>query len=270
MARKIVNHPELQRHSPRRPLAWRWQRARHLVENGRYVSRHRDDDQTGRAVRYLRALQRCQGERGQERLARSYPDVHAARLLHEEGGRTCLLVQARLLARQSPGAVAARTGVPADVVRAYEALFFNVLDRLGSRDWITSQAVRWWDFIPAQGRPAATVLKGFAYFGGPLLLDALLPYLVCEQHQNQDDADPAHESPLERRIRLAIDLEMLPRCAEADQKLLKLHVEVLAASRQTASGRTNRSVVAQYVTEMLLDGIAEVVREAARQARTAG
>ena len=50
--------PDLQRHSFFRPPDWRWRRAQWLVARGRYVTPRRDDEETGRAVRYLRALAR--------------------------------------------------------------------------------------------------------------------------------------------------------------------------------------------------------------------
>src|SRR5690242_428129 len=117
------SYPDYLRHCPWRPTDWRWQRAQALVCQGRYFSRKRDDAETGEAVHYLRRLARCASERDLERLARAYPDVHAARLLHEGAGGQAVEAQARLLARQSPQEAAAALGLPAGVVEAYEALF---------------------------------------------------------------------------------------------------------------------------------------------------
>jgi GAF domain-containing protein len=62
-----------------------------------------------------------------------------------------LEVQARLLARHSPEEIARITPLPAEAVATYEALFFNVVDRLDARDWITAVAIDWWRFDPATG-----------------------------------------------------------------------------------------------------------------------
>ena len=50
----LACYPHQVAHDPFRPPDWRWQCAKWLIANGRYVSRRRDDDLTGRVVRYLR------------------------------------------------------------------------------------------------------------------------------------------------------------------------------------------------------------------------
>src|SRR5262245_13334587 len=105
------HHPDVRRCSPCRPLAWRWERALRLVEDRRYFCPWRDDEWTGAAVRYLRDLRRLPGGRGLDRLARRHPDVHAARQLHEHGGRSALEVRGRLLARQGFGEIERATGL---------------------------------------------------------------------------------------------------------------------------------------------------------------
>src|SRR4051794_13207270 len=131
-------YPDLVRHSFFRSPAWRWLRARRLVDRGMYVVRRRDDEPTGRAGQYLRAVARCQPGRPTRGVPRRLADVHAARLLHEAGGATRLLVQARLLARQSTDEIARLTSVPAAAVDAYEALFFACRASLAAPDWVTA------------------------------------------------------------------------------------------------------------------------------------
>src|SRR5262249_20829109 len=115
------SYPDRQRHSPTHSPAWRRERALALVDAGRYGSRKRDDEETARAVAYLRALRRGQGGRQQAGVARSFPDVHAARQLNLHGGDATVEVQARLLAAQSFEEVARITGLSPEVVRWYEA-----------------------------------------------------------------------------------------------------------------------------------------------------
>src|SRR5262245_41204831 len=119
MTRTRSSYPELQRRSPHRPPAWRWERALDLVRLGKYVSARRDDEATARAVRYLRARRRCRRESQVQRLANTYPDVHQAHQLAEHGGSTVVKVQARLLARQSFDEIAHGTSVPVGEVRIY-------------------------------------------------------------------------------------------------------------------------------------------------------
>src|SRR5262249_59847641 len=96
----------------------------------------------------LRDLRRVSDEPGLERLARRHPDVHAARQLHEHGGRSALEVQCRLLARQTFDEIERATGVQAEGLRGYEGLYFNVTDRLDAPDWITEFAIGWRAFDP--------------------------------------------------------------------------------------------------------------------------
>lgn len=166
-------YPDTQRFSPVRSLSWRWERATDLLDNGRYWSRCRDDDWTLRAMAYIRTMRRVPPGRP-ENLARVDPEVYAAHQLYDQRGPRRLEIEARLLAGQTVPEVAARVALPEPTVAAFEALFFHVRDRLEAADWIT---------VHALGRGnrdsiAAIVLRSCAYYGGLVLLDAVLPYLI--------------------------------------------------------------------------------------------
>jgi hypothetical protein len=245
-------YPDLHRRSPVRPLAWRWQRADALVGQGRYFCRRRDAAQTGRTVRYLRALERCRTGLHKERLARAFLDVHDARLLHEDNGARAVEVQARLLARQSVDVIARAAGLPLDVVGAYEALFFNVLDRLDASDWITAQAVGWHRFDPAKGRDRATVLKAYAYHGGPLVLETVLPYLLNGRLEAAPSPDlSAADARLDRSVRLALGIDLMPWTAGTALTLMRMHAYRLEAERQVSHGQAHDQSAADVVAKML-------------------
>ena len=76
----LAVYPRQVAYDPFRPPDWRWQRAKWLIANGRYVSRRRDDDVTGRVVRYLRALH---GKRDAASVRRRHPNIFAAHQLHQ-------------------------------------------------------------------------------------------------------------------------------------------------------------------------------------------
>jgi hypothetical protein len=229
-----------------------------LVDAGRYVSRKRDDEETARAVAYLRALRRGQGGRRQAGVARSLPDVHAARQLNLHGGNATVEVQARLLAAQSFEEVARITGLPPEVVKWYEALFYQVTDRLRARDWITTCAVGWWASDLSTGRDPATVLRAYAYHGGPALLDAALLYLLGDRMEVRPGYDQfSPEGRLDRSMRLAIRIEMLPWGAKTDRRVFKLHAELTADARKAPSLRPSNAVVARNAVEVLEQVAAE-------------
>jgi hypothetical protein len=208
-------YPDLQRYSCFRRPDWRWRRAHWLVDRGRYLSRRRDDEETGRAVHYLRALARCRDGPSPSFLRR-FGDLYSAHRLRVEEAPKSLLVEAWLLARQPSAAIAGLTGVQPAIVDAFEALLFHCRDRIDARDWVVSQ------LIGPAGTAAAT-LKSFAYFGGPHVLPLVLPYLVGGRALFASRLDlTTHEGRREQAVRLAIAAMMLPRDRRTDQLLHKI------------------------------------------------
>jgi hypothetical protein len=103
-------------------------------------------------------------------------------------------LEARLLARQDSATIAKTLCTTPEAVDWYEALCYNVRDRLDNRDWITTQCL-----LPAlrchpntighhvsslaTGLPTSSVtaypfldgsVKLFAYFGGANLVDVMI------------------------------------------------------------------------------------------------
>ncbi len=102
-----------------------------------------------------------------------------------------LILQARLLAQQTPVEIAASCGMLPEAISWYEALFFNVTPRINCRDWITKQVLlpalsRRFDRYVDDDEPSRrrgrlvsppfvdSTLKLFAYFGGKYLVDLML------------------------------------------------------------------------------------------------
>jgi hypothetical protein len=247
-----VYYPEIMRLAPFRSPSWRWERATRLVKDRRYFCPWRDDEQTGAAVRYLRDLRRLPGERGLDKLARRHPEVHAARTLHDRADRLTTEVQGRLLARQPFGAIEQATGVRAEALRSYEALFFNVTDRLDVRDWVTAIAIGWRKFDPAKGRDKATVFRAYSYHGGPLVLGAVKPYLLGDELRQEPALDTsAPEGERDLSIRLAIEIDTAPWTAAADVKFFRLHAVLLEHER--ARGERRPRGLIQTVRQRLTD-----------------
>ena len=86
-------------------------------------------------------------------------------------------VEARLLARQSNDEIARANGCSAETIEAYEALFFNIRDRLDCRDFIFNIAI---GPPPAPGLKNGVngwLLKLFGFVGGPFVVDAMLGHI---------------------------------------------------------------------------------------------
>ena len=117
------------------------------------------------------------------------PDLYYAYEFYErlaEEPESAMFLEARLLSGQSFETIAEAMCITPGTVKWYEALFFNVADRLRHRDWITRQVL-----IPALIQVATVPadpfhdqrmvkpfldgsLKMFAYFGGPHVVDVML------------------------------------------------------------------------------------------------
>jgi hypothetical protein len=83
-------------------------------------------------------------------------------------------IEARLLAGQSDDEIAGRLGVEAEVVLAYEKIYFDVRDKLESTDWIRFNAIGpglYQGFDPGD---LELVWKVYAFHLGPLVLDDLI------------------------------------------------------------------------------------------------
>ena len=244
----MAYYPDRRRYDFFSPPEWRWLRARDLVEQGLHYAPHRDDVETGRAARYLRALA-SPGRRAGMTLA-SMRDIGEALLLHESGGSQRLLVEARQLAGQGSQEIAALTNTPVAVVLAYESLFFDCRGRFEARDWVAAQAVG----MAASRRDAcdlrAITFKSFAFNGGPLVLEAVLPYLLGgkELFETMDASTPEGRTDLETQ--LAVALELIPQDPDGDVKLFKI-MPILLGRRPAASRRPKAALLAEKVEEWL-------------------
>ena len=217
-------------HNVHRVPQWRWDRANHLLRTGRRYTPRRDDDATGRAVAYLRRRQYLDADDADECLRRYDPPLHDARLVYEGPSSLSVSLKARLLAGATSQQISEDMRLPVEAIDQFESLFFEVREHLGERDWIVVQAIDWWNFVAA-GRNLGQVLLAFAFYSGPVALDLLMPYwLAAHRGAPALSSLPASavepDARLDRLIRLALNVEMLPWGGQADKLLLKLALQL--------------------------------------------
>jgi hypothetical protein len=175
---KVVRYDEVQKYDPFRKLSWRWQRAQQLVNDGEPISAKTDDAWTRRAAKYLQAQARCKTGHQRAALLRRMPDIIVAHQLSEQE-EIRWLAEARLLAEQDVAEIARHVGVEPAAIIAYEALFFNVLDRLKCVDYIAFAAFgRKYHYDKLTMNDKDVLLRMFAYFGGAPILKFLAPYIL--------------------------------------------------------------------------------------------
>jgi len=250
--------PDLVRHSPLRPLAWRWQRAQSLVENKRNVSHLRDDDPTRRALGYLRALVECRERCLVPKMIKEQWDIHAAYRLHKGSGPIHLILEARLLAGQSSSEIAKLMGERTEVVYAFESLFFNCRDRLQARDWVQVVAIN----KRSDGQPetqTAALFKSFAFYGGPIVLEAVLPYLVGDKDPFEPVLDLSTPNGRhEQVIRLAVATHMLPDDKKSCEKLSRMMLLLREIRPLGAISASNDPLLANNLDSLTAEGLFDV------------
>ncbi len=218
--------------SPFRPLDRRWQLAAYFERHGRRPGRRWADPWVMRAWRYLRALRRA----GAPELitpARRDPALIAALALRSgaEPFRR-LAVEATLLAGLTDAEIASRTGLSEEVIAAFEALFFDVRARLEATDHIVFMVVGP-GLYDGSALDPALVIKHLAYFGGPLVADALLALVAGPDPYPADQPDHTAIDPeFARRCALLLALRTVPLDERGLPKLLRLYARMRELDRR--------------------------------------
>lgn len=221
-------YPDIVRFDPMRRLCWRWDRAHVLLERGMRFSKRRDDEWTGRAMRYLRTERRSRRagipDAAMATKAEHF-DIYQAQRLDADADAFTWIVQARLLAGQSGSEIGPHVLMDAAGVEAYESLFFNVRERLNAKVYTAKMAVGWTSVMAAVGCDLGTVVRWFGYFGGKEVLDiaisVLLPLMA------KWDLRLLSSELVKKVLALAVTL-MMPQDDWKDQrKLLHLHARLM-------------------------------------------
>lgn len=268
-----------QRHSLFSRPDWRWDRVLDMCDRAPVPGRcTRHDDNYIRDARNF--LLRWRAYAGQperrEELFWQNGGLFYAFEIHERSGdepEGALTIQARLLARQSSQEIAALTGLLPEAVDWYEALFFNVRERIDQRDWITKQVL-----VPATMRNLSVrdrgitlartdgaetpfalpfydvTLKLFAYFGGAVLLDFMLTGFKQRQRVTDErDVDGFLDSYLTSAVkRRAV---MAAATFDVNQfnvmQLIELSARLMEIERNAELGSVAKTSIENHVLGML-------------------
>ena len=160
-----------------RSVTWRSDRVLELLKReprpGRCTSR---DDYFVREFRSFMVKRRnIQSDQGFEELFDRNPGIWYAAELHDNlNPRRRAIIQAMLLSGQDDLVIAKTYGGIPEAVQWYEALFFNVRDRLEANNWIQDSVIVPSYISQLDESPENTMLKFFGYYGGPVLLDFMV------------------------------------------------------------------------------------------------
>jgi hypothetical protein len=218
--------------------SWRWLRAGYLLDHGRGPL-YRDEDLTRQVWQYRRELRRCECEGPAQQLAQAFPDLAAAHQMQLGGPLVRWEVEARLLAGQDDGSIAARCDIPASVVGAYHDVFFDVRSALKADMYILCDVIGWrfWPLVSPDDHEK--LLKVYGYDYGEHGVDAYLAYLRRPPQVPASLAglDQTELNSLQDRLRTRLNVLLMTTPAEVanPQAWMQMRQQFTAATRQTAS-----------------------------------
>lgn len=164
--------------SPLRTPDWRWHRAEAVRNNEGVSATRRRDGVEGfiwinRAVKFGQRFDRCNNDQDKAALAISFPDIFWAHWVWTNASPLKHSLEARLLARQNNDEIGQRCNLSPASVAAYEAIFFNVRDKLQHTSYILNCAIGSAIHRGITEREYDLLWKLYGYFIGPYMLDAL-------------------------------------------------------------------------------------------------
>ena len=184
MSRPLHSYPSVAAYDPERSPRWRYERAMQLAD-----VRVRRPAMPGRDDSWIRQFRLFMNRwREIEKTSRNRDDMELRReiLKHQkpalffayqaflrQTSRTYWTMEARILAGQTNEEIAHSVDTQPDMVEAYAALFFDVRPRLQKRDYICNKVYP--QFVAdLDGLTIDASARFFGYFGGPVVLDAVL------------------------------------------------------------------------------------------------
>src|ERR1700733_5058202 len=183
--------------NPLRVPDWRWLRAQDIAHGGPPVTVRQDGATSAtlirRAARFYKALQGCDSDERQMKLAWERPDMFWAHYMYDQLHNPMRWsIEARILAGETDREIATRIGCSEEIIQAYEALFFNVRDKLNRTDYILNVVLKDAVLRGLHEREKDLLWKLVAYTGGSHLLDAVINPLVNPRWITNPDDIPAY------------------------------------------------------------------------------
>lgn len=277
MARQSIAY---QRWNPFRRPDWRHDRVLRMVEQrpnpGRTTS---TDDVYVQGFRKFLLRYRAAGtdEIALDKLAFENVGIFMAYLWHlkrhDEGHYQVIMLESRILARMTDEEIAHEMGVRPEAVHWYEALFFSVREKLGTHDWIldhvlipayedyfesravqqsrqkgkkTARAKVAAEFHPISEPFFDCTLKFFAYFAGPIMLDAMLSsFQRGRQVHSIDEIDSYHDSHQRSKMRQRSDQASLTFVVDKwnVMQLFEIHNQIVDSDRANNSASAVRDTL---------------------------
>jgi hypothetical protein len=243
--------------NPFRPADWRWQRALAIADGRGPRTTKRIDTPVGfmwirRASRFLAAQRRAASTAAEMELMTECPDIFwANRIWHDPGPRRHSL-EAHILARETDFEIGFRCGLPPATVDAYEALYFNVREKIQHPAYI-------YHAIFGDGpRRALTdndpaLLKMYGYILGPHVLSAVESGFAGASWCSTPDAVNAalqDDAIGTMKLKAAIAAKTVPVNSGTQLSLLEQFTKFVEIERTTDSAGKSQDQLIAHINAM--------------------
>jgi len=246
-SKKVYSLVDAERLNPTRPVRWRYLRARTLLgDNGARKRRpqpDRDDEVVFEAYDFMRRWD--QADKLEDTTATyearlhlfpRYPGLYFAHKLftEPESRLSRIALEARLLARQSDEQINEALDLIPEVVPAYEAVYFNVRDRLDNVDYIVRTVLGPIIGIGLRNATEELASKYWCYFS-PDFADEVISGMDNGEQQSMNWWLERGKTMLARRYAMSfpffkIDSFNLPDVLKGFNDLVALHEKALSES----------------------------------------
>ncbi len=231
------------RDNPLRSPSWRADYVRRVVDAGKRCGIA--EDQFVRAYKtFILKMRRAANVEDQLDIFPKYADLYYAHLYqHNPDPEWRWLLQACLISGQSNSEIAEYMAMSPGTVEWYEAIFFNVRERLRSRGYIVKCILSKindrvndpaWSFTAENKRLCYLI---FAYYGGPLMLDVITSgFAPAPPPEKLEDTDAWLDLTVQRLIRSnALQAAQTLQINRYNVvSLLELHTKVMEITKSEA------------------------------------
>jgi hypothetical protein len=270
----MKRYADFQKYNVYRSPQWRWDRVMKMANRGPTPGRcsTRDDDYVRKARNFHLRWRDYDSREQREELYWETPGLFYAYEINEKQSEqysVAAVLQARLLAGQPAAQIAEAMSTVPETVEWYEALFFNVNDRLKNRDWVTTRIllpallkrreVDLADGAPFRDPPIAQPfmdgsLKMFAYFGGPRLVDFMITGFQAGKQLNSIEdlagwLDGQWASTIRRRSAQAALMFNVNNFNVTE--LFTIHTRIMEIERSEESADLQKTTTERHIKAML-------------------
>jgi hypothetical protein len=239
--------------NPCRPPDWRWHRARGIHNHTHPPASRIGDRGPGfgwirRTLAFLQDLSRCQCTAHHGWLSGQHPSLFLAHRLYSqrECRRTKALVEAYLLTGATNEEITQRFNMRADVVDAYQNVFFHVRDQLCNTHFIETSVIARTSSFHAGYHPCEKLWKSIGYRHGIKVLDAVTTGVL----QPGSGRNTSIDGFLRRQViglsklQVAITAIGAEDNPEAQAALMKIYPQLLALEQhELAVGNTDSQLL---------------------------